>query len=174
MPRIYSGDLLSIPEKEFKQFLNQYLYLAWHEKIELIDKVKKFWIEQIQSSSERLFSEITLPSTKGKLTSIYPNGVGAYSIFVKHPDVKSSDWVCFYLGISGVKTGISGRVAKHHCEDVKNHSRFRWLAECTATFSCFLKIECNSIERESLELLEYCLTGELRPWMRAVKNNILE
>lgn len=171
MARIYSGDLLSITGKEFEQFLNQYLYSSWHEKIELIDKVKRLWIEQVESSSDRLFSDIPLPSTKGELTRLYPNGVGAYSIFVKHPDVKYSDWFCFYVGISG--TSISGRVAKHHCEDIRRHSRFKWLAECTATFSCFLSITHDSVTKENLELLEYCLTGELRPWMRAVKYPVL-
>jgi len=171
MAHIYSGNLLHITGEEFEQFFNQYLYLNWHKKIDLIDKIKKLWIEQVESSSERPFLEKCLPSTKKNLTPIYPNGVGAYSIFVKHPNVKSSDWVCFYVGIS--TTSIRERVVKHHCEDVREHPRFKWLAECTDTFSCFLSVTHDSITKENLELLEYCLTGELRPWMRAVKYLVL-
>jgi len=170
MARVYSGQLVTISEDQFNVFLNQYLILGSNEKPDLVESVKKTWLQQLVSGKKNSSIEVDLPATQGQLKSIYPDGVGAYTIFAKHPVDCPNTWICFYVGIS--ETGISGCVAKHHCEDARKIPRFHWLGECSETFSCFLNIENADIPRGSLELLEYCFTGELRPWMRAIVEDI--
>ena len=168
MARIYSGEVIPITQDEFNDFIDQYLHPNLNIKNDLVRHVKHEWIHQVHSYKTTDYVDIELPTTKGRIITRYPDGAGAYAIFVRHPNDCPDIWVCFYVGISE-KRNICGRVAQHHSDDAKLQSSYKWLAECSDTFSCFLRIENALPSKKKLELLEFCLNGEFRPWKKAIE-----
>jgi hypothetical protein len=177
MATIHETGIYQVSRKEFNDFAHQYLTRDVHTPLDLILKLRKHWLAQLECGAKKTIALPAAPSMFNGLFADAQAQLGTYALFVKHPQHSPQQWVCFYVGISEINT--RQRVVQHHCSDTKEDYRgvFHFLSECTDVASCYAKMERLSTNtgeqksaktKEMLIMLEHCLTSEFRPWFLAL------
>lgn len=164
MANIYVFESQKITEEEFDIFLEQFARGEQTDSLTLSQRLKKEWWMFVDSrKSKESVMNVKLPFANCLKKD--PKEPGIYAIFGKHPN--SIFPQCFYTGISD--SNVRSRISHHLTVDIRINYRnkFHWIKECTDVFLCYAPIlKPNSEEglMLKLELLEHCLTVELRPW----------
>jgi len=141
-------------------------------RIELITDLKTDWQRYARSgyrNGEPI--QIQLPGSLEVNDKILSKP-GVYAIFARKKP-PSKKLVCFYVGISGKGNNILGRLRTHLGKDIRTNYRgkFEKLKDYQEIYICYATISKPNIIRkirEKLELIEICLTAELRPLFKAL------
>lgn len=164
MANIYVFESNKITEEEFDIFLEQFARGEPTGSLTLSQRLKNEWWKFVDSrKTNEIVMNVELPYSK--CLEKDPKEPGIYGIFGKHPN--SIFPQCFYAGIS--VSDVRNRVSHHLTIDVKINYRnnYHWIKECSDIFLCYAPMLKSNNEKGlklKLELLEHCLTVELRPW----------
>ncbi len=168
MVAVYDAGGVFVSRFDFKTFLEQYLR---GPTLDLVSRLTEDWNQRVGNAAGMSIRSIALPATRTALAGLYADAhrrSGVYAMYVKHPSQSPTVWICFYVGISG--KDARGRIVQHHGRDVEANYRrwFGFLGECSDVLTCYATIEGPATPKGQLELLEHCLTANLRPWFLAL------
>jgi len=158
----------NISPNEFREFLKEFKNRK-KLKFSLCKKLKDEWRNFVEAPDKfKDNPNVSLPNSNISLPNpkCLPKGNpksmgGIYGIFVKFQRFHKPK--CFYVGVS--KSDVRGRIRTHLGKDIRENYRhvFKVIKKCSEVFICCAYTHSRFKSKAKLELLELCLSEQLRP-----------